>query len=541
MGVDVDSVEQVSFHVELIRNTQLRDALKEKDTSLLQELLERTYDFEDRDHVAAIQELLIEFIARKNPDFALDRVWSFGYDRWHGLLKNIFSTWVKSDLHQALSSAASLLGSSRSTALKSILETHSNSSEVLEFAESIGIASEVEILLNELKIMQSLHDPVRAFDLLFSDFVEDVEQVNLLIMIGESWVAKEGADVFPQLLDIIWKQYEIAPKHDYDSRRVLHRLVEAIAVLNPEQMWGLVLSESIEFRNSLSASVLRAWANQDLEQALNALEKLDDVELRRMIHGTLLRTAAVQDPRSVLENIQNFRVEHRPSTMAWAIREVYRRSGAEEAIKYITALEALGENVVDATRYLSSEWAKQDPQAALAWISSTPVESEFERLNLLRSTLPQLSFVDPHQALTIAKQYSQPKFANTSLSLEVLVLASVSSRGDIDIVRNLLEKISEPAKGIAVANVGRNFVSLSLINEALRIGEELPSTMQPAYFEQLTPTWFSTDLDTLLSNVSSLANENAKVVAQIALQSNSRTPLLTAEEVVMLETIVERE
>lgn len=533
----IDLPELVTEENLLVRNIELRKNLVGLDVAQLLHLLERTDELERDQDVSDIQDLLIESIARIDPKIALEKVWTFKFERWNSLVSSVFAEWTSMNLHQALQTAASLMGTPRKVALNTILETGSDTTEILKVAELIGIVPDVEIALSELKVIQTLNDPNRAFDLVFSDTVSDFDQEKLLIAIGESWASKEGTDMFFQFFDVIIEQYEATRENDRENLGVLSNLVEAIATYNPEHMWKLVLSKSADIRYRFASPVIEAWAKKDLQQALEALEELDQAELQGRIYRSLFRALAIQEPLTTLNNIEDVRVEHRPNTIGSAIRQIFRKSGAHEAIDYLTALEEQGENVSLATRYLSEEWAKLDPHATISWILSKTADDDVERARLLRETLGELSIVDPHRALSIAQENSDLG----SLSLEVLVLDSVSYRGDIETAKSLLENVREAERRTAYLSVGRNLIHSNMIEEAVTLVDEFPSNFQTDYFGDLAMSWFQFSPDTLVASASNLSSENAQALARVALQFNSLYPRFTKQEIAILKSFVSDE
>ncbi|MCY3541924.1 MAG: hypothetical protein OXH31_08485, partial [Gammaproteobacteria bacterium] len=223
-----DVQELVSEENLLVRNIKLRKHLDGLDISQLLQLLEQTIELEKDQDVADVQNQLIESIARIDPEVALDRIWKFKFDRWNSLVSSVFTEWTFLNLDGALQTAATLVGTPRRTAFKTILETVSDTAEVLKIAESIGIVKDVEFARIELEVVQSLHDPHRAFDIVFSDTLNDVEQERLLITVAESWASREGSSMFYPLLDVIIERFEATRENDRETLRMLSNVVAKI-------------------------------------------------------------------------------------------------------------------------------------------------------------------------------------------------------------------------------------------------------------------------------------------------------------------------
>ncbi|MXZ54731.1 MAG: hypothetical protein F4227_10160 [Gammaproteobacteria bacterium] len=529
-----DVQELVSEEKLLVRNIKLRKQLDGLDISQLLQLLEQSIELEEDQNLADVQSLLIESIARIDPEIALDRIWQFKFDRWNSLVSSVFTEWTSLNPDHALQTAATLMGNPRRTAIKTILETVSDTAAVLKIAESIGIVKDVEFARIELEVMQSLHDPHRAFDIVFSDTLNDVEQERLLITVAESWASREGSSMFYPLLDEIIERFETTRENDRETLRMLSNVVAKITRYHPESMWKLVLSKSAEIRNQFASPVLVAWGRDDFEKALRALERLDDVELQGQIYRSLFRAEAIRAPLSVLNNLNDVSIEHRRSTIAWAIRQLFRKQGAQDAIVHLTTLKEQGESVELATRFLIEEWAKQDVEAAVAWILSTTEEDDLVRASLLDETLSELSQIDPHQALEIAQANS----SLTTIPLEASVLYYVSLQGDIETVKSLLKNVSNSERRVAYQQVGKNLIYFNQLDEAAKLVDDLPSKFQIEYFEELALAWFRERSETLVATASKLSNENARALAKGALPFNALYPRLTEQEVEELKSYI---
>ena len=532
-----DVQELVSEENLLVRNIKLRKHLDGLDISQLLQLLEQTIELEKDQDVADVQNQLIESIARIDPEVALDRIWKFKFDRWNSLVSSVFTEWTFLNLDGALQTAATLVGTPRRTAFKTILETVSDTAEVLKIAESIGIVKDVEFARIELEVVQSLHDPHRAFDIVFSDTLNDVEQERLLITVAESWASREGSSMFYPLLDVIIERFEATRENDRETLRMLSNVVAKITQYHPESMWKLVLSKSAAVRNQFASPVLVAWGRQDFEKALLALERLDEVELRGQIYRSLFRSEAIRSPLTALNSINDVSIEHRRSTIAWAIRQLFRKQGAQDAIVHLTTLKEQGENVELATRFLIEEWAKQDVEAAVSWILSATAEDDPLRASLLDETLSELSLIDPHRALALAQANS----SLTAVPLEASVLYYVSLQGDIETVKSLLKNVSASERRVAYQNVGSNLIYFNLIDEAARLVDDLPSKFQIEYFEEIALAWFRERSETLVATASKLSSENAKALAKGALPFNALYPRLTEQEVEKLKSYINDE
>ena len=521
----------------LVRNIQLRVALVAKDITALSQLLAQTDEIPVSPRVAEDQELLLEYIARIDPTVALARVWNYEFARWPRLVQVVFTEWVRLDPNRAMEQAASLYGIPRKTALMTIIETEPNSNQLVQNAESLGIVQEVEILRSEVRAAGYSADPEESFNLALSDPVEDDQQKDLIITLVESWIGRDGTDIYPELLSIVQQLDSQVNSTTYDSSSLSYAIIETMASFNPELMWSLVLKESSDSYSNLVRATLDAWIRIDIRKALSAVEDVEPASSSSPLYGWLVDSWARRDPQAVLNNIEVISTEHRRYTIAWTVRYVVQSYGVEEALTLLKQLEQSGENVVVATEFFAVDWAQQDPKAAVDWVLTSKSEVESERRSLLRWILPALSVVDADQALTIAqKNTDENQLANPS-PLEAIVLESVAKHEDLNTVRVLLDKVNPARREAVYLKVGGVLISRNSIEEALQLGMELPKDQQPQYFESLTLTWLSKRPDTVSNHIVNLSEENARVVAHKALQFNKFMSVLTEEEIAFLESI----
>ncbi len=199
-----DVQELVSEENLLVRNIKLRKQLDELDISQLLQLLEQTIELEKGQDVADVQNQLIESIARIDPEVALERIWKFKFDRWNNLVSSVFTEWTSLNPDQALQTAATLMGSPRRTAIKTILDTVSDTAAVLKIAESWmksdieatfhWLASSVEIEVYRILLLRSflekmtVKDADRAFDLALSLPIREDEDVGLEAIVIEQLI-----------------------------------------------------------------------------------------------------------------------------------------------------------------------------------------------------------------------------------------------------------------------------------------------------------------------------------------------------------------
>ncbi|MCY3626807.1 MAG: hypothetical protein OXG88_04100 [Gammaproteobacteria bacterium] len=474
----VDLNDIVTVDSPLLRNVQFRRDLIRQDVSFLLTLLDQSQEINQFQVKAEVQDVLIETIASIDPPKALEKVWEFEYNRWSRLVKLVFREWASQDFCQAVQAAVFLRGTPRKTALTAIVETEADKSELQQIAESLGIVREVDLVSAELRVMALLNDPVKAFDLVFSDSIRDAKQEDLFITIADSWFTQGGIEIFPQFLNMIKERY----RESDVSLKVLRKLVETMSVHDPQYMWSLLPTESSELKDLLVKAVLETWSKQDFELALQVVTDSEIDDGRGWLYSWFIDSWSIREPKTVLENIQSVRTEHRRGTISWSIRRVYQRYGADEAINFLYQLEEQGENIALAQEFLCIDWAQEDPSAVANWILSSKNDDENELFRLLGHVLPHLATFDAEQALMLAQHHDKSEYGGSLLSLEAKVVESAAKSIDFEQVKNLLEKVSQSAQGIAYLNVGRVMVSWNAIDEALRLGEELPRDLQTSYF-----------------------------------------------------------
>ena len=523
----------------LVRHLELSKALQDVEQSTLVHLQQTIRD--DKTATSTeVQRAILESIARLDPALALNETWKLGSHRRDGLVAMIFSHWVNIDIEQSLRSAFALKGFARETALKSILANIATGSavDVYEIAEAMGNEYELKRLQRELEITRLSSDPEHAINAVFVDEISDLDQQDLLVQLGEVWFNQEGIEMFPRFIKSVQEQLRNTDIFESDYRRAIYVLVESVTTLNPEQMWNLVMSlESISLRKQLLGPVLSGWAEVDFLEALQAAEEIDDQALSTHIYRNLLQLSAVKDPFGTLNRIQQTRQEHRSLTIAWAIQEIHRMEGPVEAIRHLSSLREKGENVSRAALLLSSNWAREDAAAALDWILETTESETKQRYDLLTEVLPAYSSIDPQKALEIAKDNSNPSWFGWDRSLEIRLLEYVLARGDLTAASHLLEGVREPVRGRAFLTMGRSLISMNKVDNAIALGDRLPTALQPDYFDEITLTWLYEVPESLVPKISRLSTENAKAIAAAALQQQQRYPLLTPSEVSVLEDI----
>ncbi|MXZ54851.1 MAG: hypothetical protein F4Z14_01580 [Gammaproteobacteria bacterium] len=536
-GTEYGFREILAIESPLLRSFELQNHLVDKSVRYSLDLLNETNELEHFSTVVDIQEFLIEHIAHIDPKKALQSVWNFKPNRRCRLLTIVFSEWTSRDTLQALQKATTLFSSSRKCALEAILEIHSDSSELLDIANSIGITHEIELLLGELEATKLLSEPSKALDLVFHDSLDDGEQEELIVSITNHWIATEGTEVFPDFLQMIKERFEATPERNFESKKLLSLLVERVSAYDPSYMWEVLMLESDAIQLQFASAVLKSWSKQDLQKTFKTLEKFGDPELQDRIYRSLVTNWASTEPKRVLNEIHMVRPEHRPNTIAVAVRAVFRQYGVEEALNSLTSLEEQGENVSQATMSFSRDWAKRDPNATINWILKTKKEDKIERFHLLRENLPSLTAVNPARAFEIAIENSSINISKT-FSLEIKVLESIAEHHDFETLTDFTAKVSESVDPYTFTVVCNKLISHHSFAEALRFGTLIPEDLQHNYYGDLTFVWFTEKPESLAAHLLDFSTNYAKIVAQRALEINKRRQYLSAEEVLQLESLV---
>ncbi len=514
---------------------QLLPSVEQMDQQSLEELFEHISSKSTNRQHQILEQIVIYRLAELEPKVAFETITNLDYFKQEQLIPTLMSRWARESLEDALSTASTLKGDLRMLALTSVLSELNDvaQQQALEFAIGLGIEPKVKQALSEVKIQRAMHNPREAFEITLTDEVPDEDQFDLFNEVTDLWLSTEGTDAFPRLLEILRSKKDPS---GWSSWRYFYRLVNQLAKFDPPFMWELVEKEYQDLRDSVRGSVLGRWVQMDIDGAQAALQNLDQDEYVEELYRTMIDYGLSDDPLHLVQQVDKFPQGHRGYLLTQAIFDLALDGEIDSALDVLKQLEGLEVNTDKAIELLVMGWNNHDNLAALDWVLENIEENSAFQRSLLRSSIRDLAETDPERAIALAIEYNDPKEIGAWSSIPISVIRTVAYDGDFETARDLLARLGEPQTYLGHYEIGAQLVRNRRIDEAIKLGSELPDTMQIEYFDNLAYQWILVDADDFFGRFSTFSNGLVQsAMANQALGRSNLRKLLSVEEIAYLE------
>ena len=507
------------------------------------ELFNQSVDSSNNYYTHIVQESLIEQLASVDPLATLEVVLSIRTPRGLELIPLLYSTWASMDPEEAIKSAARQSKRIQLLAVRAIISTIPVplSSDIRELFGSLEIDEIVNAVLAEVsakELMQS--SPQAAFEFIFSDNVDDVQQELLLSEVIGTLMIEPDDDDFSNLFNSFHDEYSKIDRSDTRVNRVFLNLLNQIVQADPRKFWELNLSNTSDLQSHLNFHILRAWSGIDPQNALQAISDIVDSEYYEESYRTVWTRWAQVEPTHVLQNIQQVQPDLRSTAIGISVLNLARQGHVDQARSSIIQMKDQGENIGRAVRHLANTWVEYDAAAATNWLVTTDTINDTLRNDILNSFLPVLSNTDPLRAYQLAVEFGDREVFDPRFILEMRVMDSIAKRGDFERATELLAEVDESLMVTARSTIGQALISFGEIDDAIALGTGLSDADQTQYFQNIAILWFQLRPDELFENLTNLPTVQSQQAIAITLLQDwleYRTEM-SPDEISLLENLV---
>ncbi|MYD46403.1 MAG: hypothetical protein F4W92_08635 [Gammaproteobacteria bacterium] len=493
------------------------------------------------------QRALIEILASIDPIATLNAVWFLSYSLRLELVPITYSEWASQDPEEALKSAAQQSIHMRRLAIRAIVSSIQApvSSDFLELSESLAVDGLVNEIIAEVAtkdLMQT--SPKAAFDLVFSDNVDDVRQESLLSEVIEKWMLDPDDEDFSILFNSFRDEYAQMDGTNSRAKLMFFNLLDQIVQVDPHRIWQLNLSTESDLQSRLNFYISMVWGRLDPQAALQAIAEIEGSEYYEESYQRVWREWAAVEPIYVLQNLQQVQPELRADLIATAVMNLVRQDNVDQALSSIDQMHDQGENVARAVRFLVNAWVERDAAATTDWLVTTDTINDTLRKDILDGLIPVLANTDPQRAYQLAVKYGDSdmleRMFDPRFTLEMRVLDSIAKRGDFEGAKELLQTVDGSLIVAAYSTIGVSLIMYGKINEVLALGEQLSGADQTEYFESLTIRWIQWRPDELFEYIGSLPTlESQQAIALILLDERfGYQDEMSEDEISYLEFLV---
>ena len=452
------------------RSVAFRAILSSADQQQLIALLEESKSIRNFDQRLTTHIEIFRRFAVIAPEAAMLHTSELASNRRTPIVEAIFLEWASSDIDAALTYLKTLGNNDQRTGLEAILRMRDDWSadRILELALEFGHEALGADILEERQVMRAFDDPRAAWNAILEDSRVETLQIDSLATILELWVDREG-------FDVVFEAMESIPQIIHYPSPILDPILIPITQRDPQTAFELLDEFSEGVRRTAAFIVVHEWAETDPIAALEAVG--ESVIYPRHVKDNLLRNIGwkiVRDsPYEAIEHLpQNLSRDSRKHILRYALQRIARES-PQDATKM---LNEIAHSVEDLGGALAAEWARADASAALNWIGA---QEEELQPKLLREVIPTLVEIDPDLALSTA--LSQ-EISDGQLGLEWEVIR-ILAQSDVERATAMLSQVrAGETKSKACAELGRAIVNQKEYLAAIKLGSELPESLQDEYF-----------------------------------------------------------
>lgn len=462
------------------RSVAFRAKLSSSDQQQLSELLEKSKSIRNFDQRLTTHIEIFRRFAAIAPEAAMLHAAELASNRRTPIVEAIFLEWASSDVDAALTHLRTLGSADQRTGLEAILRMRDDWSadRIMELAIGFGHESLGADILEERQVMRAFDDPRAAWNAIVEDTRVETLQIDSLATILELWVDREG-------FDVVFEAMKSIPQLDY-PRAILDPILIPITQKDPQHAFELLEGFSEEVRPTAAFIVVHEWSENDPMAALEAVNQ--STIYSKHVQDNLFRNIGwvlvVDSPSEAIEHLPQYLSRNsRKYILQYAMRRIARDS-PQDATKM---LEEVEHGVEDLGGVLAAEWARADASAALNWISA---QEEKLQTVLLREVIPALVEIDPDLALSTA--LSQ-EISDGQIGLEWEVIRTLA-QNDIGRATAMLSQVrAGETKSRACAELGRVMVNQKEYSAAIKLGSELPETLQDEYFSSIINELYNQD------------------------------------------------
>ena len=453
-------------------------------------------------HRETAQQVVLQNLAKINPQEALHFLDDASTHRWATLSTTIFTEWAVLHLDDAIEAASKLAGARRNVALEAILRARDDLSEDKRRAIAVQLKREFtyEKFISEANALQSTTDPGESWDILLNDNIDDARQMGALVMVAEKWREQIGFAVLSKIY-----------QSRIEDNWIKNQLTAALAQTDPALALDYAKRVSDEWeQSSLSLIVVEEWASIDPQAALAAVSSFKPSSLYFELEGTVGAYWAKNKPYELIQNIELLTQGSR----IWALEVAFSYIAREDPLEAIESLSAIKNSVGNTTSILQriiDEWGMLQPDAATDWLLND-VDHEDPLLlhSLLEEVLPSLARQDPIKAFEIALQQPNPV---GRFGLADRVISQLTRDGEFAIAISLLPRMPEHDQIDAYKRVGQAMVNEGQTSEALELGSDLEPELQQDYYRRVFQVWVRADPTDLYESLEDLPSSAVQSIA----------------------------
>lgn len=420
-------------------------------------------------------------------------------------------------------------------ATQAIIDAHKDlpDEKLIDLGNTLNNLSHSEQVRRIKLFEQDKADPESAWTTIKKNVItaeisdEDFER---LVNIALAWVSQSGLSVMDSILEKI--------EDERFKQTMLRRVLALHSTKDPKMAFVFALEQDQQYWEFVNL-VLLNWLKQDPEAAWVEVLGIESNAIRFQIQENLIWHWASLDPTSLFFAIEQFPEELYKQVIHAAFYSLSETS-IDDAIQVLHGIS--DEHwLKQATKTVIQQWMVRDPRAAVDWLQTAPTIDSI-RYELVLDVISQYSYAYPRQVFELARSIPIEK---NQTGLEAYVIRYLVNEHP-RLARELLIQVrSGSTKALAYQTVGIQLGYNGQVDEAIALGNELPSNNQDEYHTLLGITLLSRNFDNendLFDILDRLPSKTARsktalnfILTKVRFYPNKISELLAEDQILKLQ------
>lgn len=511
--------DTMAFESDFDQTIAIHLLLANADEGLVLDLLEEAETISPPSQKEAAFSIIFSKYAALDPSRALAKAEGLPQRLHRRALMNIFHEWARNDLESAIDAAESLEDNYRQTAGYVILTSRDDlaPSRRAEIAEQFNQQQQLARLNQQVWLERALENPRSAWQEILDSTDPEEQTWGARISVAHEWIRKEGIAVLDEMLASL--------TNTRDTQRLLSSLIPSLVQADPQRTLDFIsqLPNAQETTN-LRRQAFYAWSRQDPKAAAESLQEMD-FHQKGQVMETVLAQWAHKDSRGLLEASNSMPQSWIDAAKRHAITQL-SRSSRQEAISYLGDISNSRERQ-QVENTLASQWAEEDPSAALQWYLSLDRNNVNEQRHHTRYIMMTAANRDPTSALQLAAKYSGD-WGSTMIRGVFHTLVAADPQQALQ----YLPSVNQEQKKVAIEEIGIAVARDDLMG-AFQLGNILNKTEQFEFGKTLIERslYWNGNRDVFLSNFNDLPSRELKAHGAVQmLRQNEYEKFLSSDD-----------
>ena len=501
-----------SLPSEFERRSALYARLQSTDVGTLEILLD---EVDDLSNPGRFKHILYSRYLQLDPRAALRRLGEEDRDQQVLIPTTVWAA-ASLDLDAALAFVDTLDGAVRNRSARNILDLDGLSdAKKEEIAKRFGL----EAYLWEFRATsQARTDPAGAWQTALA-IEEDGGRRQALHIVAEIWLETDPPAALSALASIEYRetgswQNSLLRRWAYQDpdaalewaiaqpgsgqRDPLRLVAGVVAVHSPQEMFELAETLEPARRNVVAEGVLHAWALSDPAAALEALVAMaGTANLGERVGGSIVGAWAETDPRAAFEWVRDREPSAMRTSMLSSTLSGLARSDPLRALSFADELEGVSRST--AIEQVLRFWGREDPRGAASWLDSSEETMPFAASVVAR----HYADVDPEEAFEWLQD--QPVEAQRRAVAAVVRRSAAESP---ESALRMIDRIRDPSARQTAGSEVLSAWAASDPRAAIRAIPRMDAAMGPDLYQTAFRVWSRSDPDAATAFLDQVPSSN---------------------------------